>query len=233
MQQVNIHHNKEVCSMIRNRVILLLLLTVLPACVVVKTENQTRIPIPLSPTVFPHQETMFQIGDGGLVSAQPCAAPCFFGIHVGKTHLDDVVSILNTNGISPCSKDIDSVSCGSAVYIGTHSSVLIVDGVGFAPSVPVSVGDVIEKYGNPDNIQIFPGDVPDVVKATALLFWDSLNMRVHLPEIDGSNYVIDNSTKIQWITYFDKTQYTDIRNNKFSQKWKGYTSYQANLDPSH
>ena len=33
--------------------------------------------------------------DGGFISAQPCSAPCFFGVSPGKTNFDQAESLLN------------------------------------------------------------------------------------------------------------------------------------------
>ena len=42
------------------------------------------------------------IGDGGLLSGLPCSSPCTFGIRIGETQLEQVIPILEKNGISRC-----------------------------------------------------------------------------------------------------------------------------------
>ena len=216
--------------MARNIIALISFLTVLVACAAPQTTIPTRMPITPSQTPFLPTEVVLSIGDGGLLTGQPCASPCFFGIRIGETSLNQIVSKLESNGISSCTRDTDGISCGFAVFIGVHSSTLIVNSIGYLPSVPVSIGNVIEKYGNPDLLQVFPGDIPEYSHISILLFWDSIHMRIHLPEIDGETYVIEKNTYIELVTFFDETQYADLRKNAFSRPWQGYGTYQ--LDPS-
>lgn len=42
------------------------------------------------------------IGDGGLLSGLPCSSPCTFGIRIGETQLEQVIPILEKNGVSRC-----------------------------------------------------------------------------------------------------------------------------------
>src|SRR5574338_1158180 len=56
------------------------------------------------------------IGDGGLLSSQPCPSPCAFGVQIGETQLDQVIPVLEANGITRCwtepSVSWSLVSCG-------------------------------------------------------------------------------------------------------------------------
>ena len=35
-------------------------------------------------------------------------------------------------------------------------------------------------------------------------------MRVHLPEVDGQDYVVDKNIIIEWVTFLDEDLYTGI-----------------------
>src|SRR5258708_7719585 len=59
----------------------------------------------------PTPRVAFDIGDGGLISRQPCAPPCFFGIHVGETSFDQAIPILETNNIHPCNQEGINIFC--------------------------------------------------------------------------------------------------------------------------
>lgn len=180
----------------------------------------TNLPIASTPS-----QALIDIGDGGLISGKPCEAPCFFEIQIGETQLDQVVSALEHYGVSSCTQYIDNVSCGVSIFIGTHSQTPIIDSIGYFPNTPVSVEAIIKKYGNPDLIQVFPGVFPEDITVSVQLFWDSINMRIHLPEIDGQRYSIENTTNIEWVTFFDEGLYSGLIANGYSKSWNGFGVY--------
>ena len=136
---------------------------------------ETEVPI------LPSEE--LPIGDGGLLSAQPCESPCFFGVRLGETKFDEIIQILKTNGLSPCFKDLrstdfESVVCGvdkPKVRVGISEN--IVNGIWYLPSITLSVGDIIAKYGEPSYVQaLLAQDDSGNMLMTATLYWDSLAM---------------------------------------------------------
>lgn len=99
------------------------------------------------------------IGDGGLLSEQPCSSPCAFGIGIGETQLDQVIPVLENNGISRCWTEPNIswslISCGGnrlQVQVDMHTS--LVNAIWFDPNVSISLGDVIEKYGEPNYVTV-------------------------------------------------------------------------------
>jgi hypothetical protein len=171
------------------------------------------------------------IGDGGLISAQPCSWPCFFGIRVGETRLEQVIPILEENSSFTCKQDNEMrIKCGHSVIIWVNQSTKIVDTIGFDPSESIFVHDVIEKYGQPDLVQATPSGIPEAPMTTMLLFFDSIKMRVHLPAINGEEYAVSYQTEVEWVTYLDDPLYLDLRANSYSQPWAGYDTYMPNRD---
>lgn len=72
---------------------------------------------------------MADIGDGGLLSG------------------------LEQNGLSPCYREDNfswiGLTCGYSVVVQVDSATKVVNATGFYPSVPISLGEIIEKYGEP------------------------------------------------------------------------------------
>ncbi len=90
--------------MIRKIAVSMLLLIRLVSCAAPETETSPKVPVLESPQPTPFPERA-DIGDGGLLSGLPCAAPCVYGIQIGETPLDQV-TVLYTPAINlqdqPC-----------------------------------------------------------------------------------------------------------------------------------
>ncbi|MFT3890200.1 MAG: hypothetical protein QM730_01085 [Anaerolineales bacterium] len=186
-----------------------------------------------------HTKTL-NVGDGGLLSGQPCESPCFYGIRIGETAIDQVVSTLKENGISPCYEIVSGTGipddnnrsffgCGIDgwnVIVNHNDRETIVDGIIYDLSIQISVGDVIDKYGEPDFVEVTQGYITrnDVA---AFLYWDVINMAASLPilpETEGEIYNLENSTIIKGIGFYSDEDYLDY-SRESSIPWHGYGVY--------
>jgi hypothetical protein len=166
-----------------------------------------------------------RISDGGLISGNPCSAPCFFGVEIGKTPISKVVKTLQDYGIENCIETDNNVKCSLRIFIGTHSSDRLIDSIGFSTDEAIGLENVIQKYGDPNIIRIFPGEIPEKVELSAQLFWNSINMRIDLPTNAGQVYKVEKTTYIDWITFFSEDLYSQLINNGNPQNWRGYGTY--------
>ena len=174
------------------------------------------------------------ISDGGLLSGLPCSSPCTFGIRVGETQFDQVMPLLEKNGISKCLTEQSvswvAISCGMGrfnVQADAHSN--IVNGVWFYPNVSISLGEIIEKYGAPNFISLDREGPPEAPTIKMNLYWDSIRMLVAMPEIDGRIYVVEKTTKVEGIDFSDEQLYqasSEIEFGAFYKLWTGYGTYQ-------
>ena len=226
VSQKSLEATKENYFVDKNLYIPILFLIILTSCINLSDENQTQIPIRPTQTPFQTSGEMLPIGDGGLISGQPCEAPCFFGIIPGETSQDKAVYLLEEQGFHQCSQDSENnIVCNERILIGLNSSTSIVDGIGYVPDSTLSVEEIIAKYGNPDIITVTPSGIPEAPATTVLLFFDRLNMRIRLPEVLEVDYLVTNSSKVELITYFDGTHYSAQKDGMFSQPWIGYGAY--------
>lgn len=174
------------------------------------------------------------IGDAGLLSGQPCPSPCAFGIHVGETQLEQVIPELGKNGVSRCWTETNLtwslVSCGGTrfnVQVVTETN--LVTAIWFDPSVPISFGDIVEKYGEPNFVTVFQ-DGPDIIRT--VFYWNSIRMSVTLPEISGDTYDVRETREVERIQFSDENLYriSDKESDSYYQPWAGYGVYQP-LEP--
>ncbi len=223
---------EEDCSMNKNIAAIILLLTILVGCGAPKVNFPTQPVIPPSQTLLPPTGVLLPIGDGGLISGRPCQSPCFFGIRIGETPLNQVASSLKNNGISPCSMPSSTtVFCGenvTSIAIGSDPSTFIVDEIEYDPAVLITVEEIINKYGNPNFVRVTLDGIPERPKISALLLWDSIKMRIDLLEIDEKGeqgIVIESTAEIQWVFFLDETSYSNLTTDEYAHPWKGYGAY--------
>ena len=230
---------------------LLLLALILLSCQ--PQPEATSIPVPtntLTPTLPNRIETerpsptstttpikLLNVGDGGLLSGQPCKSPCFFGIRIGETAFDQVISTLKENGISPCYEissgagEVDNhsfIGCGVDgwnVIVNHNDQATIVDGIIYDLGIQISAGDIIETYGEPDFVEVARGYATKNDIA-AFLYWDVINMAASLPILPETEerIYIENSTVVQGVGFYSKEDYLSY-SRESSVPWHGYGVY--------
>lgn len=214
-------------------VVSILLILLLISCSTFEPESAAPNTIPGTPEPAPLPKRA-DIGDGGLLSGMPCGSPCVFGIRIGETQLDQIAPFLEKNNISPCQRE-DSVSwiaisCGYSVSVQVDTSTNIVNGIWFYPSLTISLGDIIEKYGEPNFIYFDPEGPADAPTVQMILYWDALGMQVEMPQIDGKEYDLQKTTSIGSVAFTDMELYpgsSDIQFGEFYKLWNGYGMYRS------
>ncbi|HXD11919.1 MAG TPA: hypothetical protein VN653_17765 [Anaerolineales bacterium] len=172
------------------------------------------------------------IGDAGVLSAEPCSAPCVFGIRAGETQFDEVPSLLEKYGVSKCLTEPNvswvAISCGMGrfnVQASTHTN--LVNGIWFYPNDRISLGEIVGKYGEPDYVSLVASPEPPTIKA--YLYWDSLRMAVVMPPIESHLYVLEKKTRVELIGFSDEELHRDsseIEFGPYDKHWNGYGAYQ-------
>jgi hypothetical protein len=176
------------------------------------------------------------IGDGGVLSGVPCSAPCVFGIQAGETQFDQVVPTLEKNGIasSKCFQE-PSVSwhlftCGAGrLNVQVDTQINIVNAVELLPNDSISLGEMIEKYGEPNYVTL-DQEAPGTIHPR--FYWNSIRMSVVLPEIPGNTYDVEKTTAVEGIQFSDENLYriSDKETGSYYKPWKGYGIYQAPVE---
>jgi len=221
----------------RSIAVWMLFVSLLVSCTAARTEAPTQA-IDLEnmdpTTAIAYLAEDIDIGDGGLLSGHPCPSPCAFGIHVGETQIDQVIPVLGNNGISRCWTEPNVswslISCGGnrfRVQVDMHTS--LVNAVSFDPSVPVSLGDIIEKYGEPNYVTV-DQDGPGTIHPR--FYWNSIRMLVSLPEISGETYKVIQTTEVEDVDFSDENLYrtTEKATDPYYKPWTGYGIYRPPVE---
>lgn len=175
--------------------------------------------------------TTLNIGDGGFLSGDPCGPPCFWGIVPGQTTEAEVVDILQERGIyeicearvSKYEEGGKGIDCILQIYINLNQGDDLVRSVYFAPSAPITVQEVIAKYGEPDGILVYPEGVPEHPRISLYIVYSSILSRLELPVQEWPGYVVQPSTPVLSILY--DLKYSDVQDSPFFEKWVGYGEY--------
>jgi hypothetical protein len=173
------------------------------------------------------------IGDGGVLSGVPCSVPCVFGIRTGETPFDQVLPILEKNGIASwkCLQEPNVswylFTCGAGrlnVQVDTQTN--IVSAVWLLPNDPISLGEMIEKYGEPNYVTL-DEEAPGTIHLR--FYWNSMRMVVVVPPIPDNRYDVETTTEVERISFSDESVYrtSDKVPNSYYKPWNGYSIYQA------
>lgn len=172
------------------------------------------------------------IGDGGILSGVPCSAPCVFGIRAGETQFDQVLPTLEKNGVavSVCLTEPNVswflFNCGAGrLNIQVDTQTNIVNAVWFLPNDSVSLGEIIEKYGEPNYVTVDQDGAPGTIHPR--FYWNSLRLLVTLPEISGETYDVQKTTGVEEINFLDENLYrtSDKKTDPYYKSWNGFGRY--------
>lgn len=167
-------------------------------------------------------------GDGGLLSDQPCAAPCFYEVQIGDTALSKVEETLELSDLNLyCAKvEIEGnnlVNCGHfpfthALSIGDLDRDEIVDYIRLHIEYDVTAGEAIQKFGNPDFV--YSAKYPHMRQI--YFIEESITLRFYVRGND-EDYSITENTLVDEIYYYKFPE-----NSSRLVEWQGYGFYPPN-----
>jgi hypothetical protein len=99
----------------------------------------------------------------------------------------------------------------------------------FSPSVSLPVDELIQSYGNPDQVWLTSDGSTDAALTRLLLHWNSIGMFVQLPEIVDQTYSVEKTTKVKTIIFSKEQQVIAFDGKPLGEKsmpWTGYGTYQ-------
>lgn len=171
---------------------------------------------------------MIDVEDGGFLSGEPCGPPCFWGIVPGETTEAEVIKILQERGVFETCEAFDrearggerGIKCGSRVFISFEQGGDVVQGLGFNPTSTITVQDVVEKYGEPESVEVGALGV-HVLDYQLILAYPKMLTLVRLSLQQEYPYVLEPVTPVKNIVYYLEF------GGEFSLKgvWHGYGEY--------
>ena len=211
-------------------------------------------PPPSTPTgmvyqTFPKptsQAIRLVIGDGGLLSGEPCGPPCFWDIYPGKTTKDEAQEILTRRGFIDYCKTFESfqyvvdrevetggwacrIGFGFEFDIDFIKDVGIVNFIRFEPEKRLMLQDVIGKFGSPKFIDIFNTGSENHPSQTlwATIYYPDQMFMLSVVSKNGLTYPIEPTTVINHVIYQDAQLFETtfaLAGDDF-YPWKGYGDY--------
>jgi hypothetical protein len=171
------------------------------------------------------------LGDGGLLSGDPCGPPCFLKIQPGITTKQQVLEILKARtNLQDCVFTSDAkieysyLTCEPADITFDKSG--IVGSINFKVQKPVPIGDIIAKFGQPSNVYINTtkwDNKDNTLAVGAKLFYNDLRMSIYLADENAQTYSIAESSQVLSIAYFSKDMWGSMLPGSI---WTGYEKYE-------
>jgi hypothetical protein len=210
----------------RHLLVELAMALLLAGCGALPTFSPTPIPTP----------TPDPLGDGGLLSGEPCGPPCFMNIVPGKTDETGVLQILkNTGRYETCytnNSESETSSrhtyCLSGIWLSYAYGTHIIDMIKFSPGSRPTLAAVLKQYGDPDGVMPSKCCVPDQPNHSGLtLLYDRLGMILDLQEQPGVSITPAPGSEIATVTYWEATAYQNFRvkDADYIVPWQGYIEY--------
>jgi hypothetical protein len=112
------------------------------------------------------------------------------------------------------------------VYVNTPTSTT--SSPAFSPIVVIPLREIVDTYGPPDYLQLAVKDTTQVSKIPVVLFWNSSDMLVILPEVISHSYVIQENSGIQKIIFCNEKEAIGIDGQLLGETqipWHGYGDY--------
>jgi hypothetical protein len=166
------------------------------------------------------------VGDGGLLKHEACELPCFLGIKPGATSLTEALTTLERKSVGSHCSDPDSYSriiCRDVAAVGVNPKTHLVSWIGFNPTTPITLGDVISLYGEPSAVLVIPDGVPEHPYTNMMVFFDNIRTRIVLIRKEGTVYKVDSSLGFDNVVYYDMDAYKEDKQHVTN--WTGYGVY--------
>jgi len=171
------------------------------------------------------------IGDGGLLSGVPCSAPCFWHITPGITTKQETKKIFYSelkqyfcwNWDHRYESGLQGISCSNLNVSFDENE--IVNTINFDLTQDISVDKIIQNFGKPDNIDVFPVGMDHFPPPTLRmqLYYKKQNMIVSLQDQNGFVYDLKPNTLISDISYVKSDEFNSLINT--AKRWDGYKDY--------
>ena len=204
----------------------------------------TQVPTP-SPTTI----TDLSLMDRSWLTGEPCEAPCWYGLELGKTTKDEAVStvmalsFIDYGNISKLDRYWDhsvaqQLSFGCKLPAGAIcTSFIFVDDtlvyIHLTPNYPITFGEVVEQIGEPDFIGA-EYTVPETRDCAAELIWLDRQMQVIYYEFHRSSgrdlcgEIIDAGNKppsdlvVHNVMYLLPDYFKDVPVHNQHYSWQGF-----------
>ena len=213
-------------------IVITLLLTGLLAACQTSTPTATPTPKPLHRPIY-STEVPLPIGDGGLLTKEPCGPPCFLGVVPDVTTYTEAIQILTDYQYLDSCEERDNTEEGGVQWIGCSTTFDFdfdqdkshVIFVGFDPQQEITVQDVIDEFGEPTYLNLIVMGYEKPTQETSIrMYYSDLRMAIWLEDQTGVSYKLEPTTKIDDVRYYGAENQNSIY-WPLRQDWQGYIEY--------
>ncbi len=195
---------------------------ILNACLLTKYNDDVS-----TQTGIPVDQILEKIGDGGIISENPCGPPCFVNITPKKTTDEQATNILDQMGWTPYCEPLENYGVGfkCVPFLTITFKKHVVDEISFLITVDITVDDVIKKYGFPDSIYIntWEEDHGNKLFTAMHLLYDANNITYLLFDQESDTYNLSPESLVMGVNYSNEETY--LMQKGPTQNWNDYGSY--------
>jgi len=175
-----------------------------------------------------------EIWDSSLMAANPCSAPCFYGIEPGTTTLSEAEDLLQAAGYcldpsyirSSSPTEPESLFCENWIFVGSDSGKVITRRVSITAPPQLTVEMVIDQLGDPDAVMVDAYGKGEGQGSYMALYYKNGFTRMMLFEQEGANYRLAKDTLVDRITYYEEGFFMEhFEDKKDKSPWSGYGIY--------
>lgn len=179
------------------------------------------------------------IGDGGLITKDPCGPPCFWNITPGVTTLAEVYQIIEEKGIMDACEieEGDYIDCRFVftVYFSEKDDTVSMIDLNIQEQ-RLEMRDVINKMGPPNRVFTQRGEIPDALEfLDMLIYYDDITTEIRLETQDYEEgmgyYNVSETTIVIFIRYYDEEGYKNDNYYRHALPWHGYGEYLGERPP--
>jgi hypothetical protein len=174
------------------------------------------------------------LDDSSLITGDPCEAPCFQGITVGKTTFIDGIDIIKRNATFKDLQNKEATTDQPALAqwnttTGEFCCQMIAAPNGMVESITlrlapkITVGQVVEKFGEPP--YTFPAEYTQEEAVIQLLYPDKGLVMLVVP--GDANSSLEAGDPLVAVIYLDPTRFTELIKQANLNGWMGYETFAA------
>ncbi|MFQ3535375.1 MAG: hypothetical protein SNJ58_05820 [Aggregatilineales bacterium] len=170
------------------------------------------------------------LNDNSLITGNPCSAPCFQDIIVGKTTFADALTLVRNNALfkdlqsqdNPPQAAWNAANGGPCCQMTANPETGIVDALLIRVAPVMTVGEVITKYGEPLYVSVLPQDYSETETALGLIYPEQGNVLWVMP--GNAQSTLDSTDPVVIVLYLNPAEFDRLLETAQLNGWLGYVS---------
>jgi hypothetical protein len=170
------------------------------------------------------------LNDSSLITGNPCSAPCFQDITVGKTTFADALTLIRNNALfkdvqsqdNPPQAAWNAANGEQCCQMTANAQTGIVDALLIRVAPVMTVGEVIAKYGEPPYVSVLPQDYSETETALGLIYPEQGNVLWVMP--GNAQSTLEATDPVVIVLYLNPAEFDRLLETAQLNGWLGYVS---------